>query len=282
MADETLRIIEPGIYSSIQDGGRRGFRKYGMPVSGAMDPYAFGILNKLLGNSPGAPAIEITGSWFSGEFLKDCSFALCGANPSADIDGKSTMMHRVVEVQKGSILQFNKMPVGIRTYLGISGGFIKSEFLGSMSMQKGERLKRGDVLCSNGQTFEPKPIENDFSYIKNDGNYSIKVRKGPDSDLFDSNISKNFLNNRFMVSKYSDRMGIRLDANENISGGPDGIITKPVFPGCIQLTKAGLPIIIMNDGQTTGGYPVIAVVERADLRIVGQLKAGDTLSFKGV
>ncbi|MBN1623596.1 MAG: biotin-dependent carboxyltransferase family protein [Clostridia bacterium] len=279
---ETFRIIEPGIYSSIQDGGRRGFRKYGMPVSGAMDPYAFNILNNLLGNRPVAPAIEITGSWFSGEFLRDCSFALSGANPGADLDGLPIVMNRVFEAQKGNVINFSRMHGGIRTYLGVSGGFVKQVFLGSMSMCRGERIKRGEILFSENLKTEPNETDFDFSYIRADGNYTIRVRKGPDSDFFDERILRNFLNDGFFVSRYLDRMGVRLDASENISGGPDGIVTKPVFPGCIQLTGAGMPIIIMNDGQTTGGYPVIAVVEREDLRIAGQLKAGDTLAFKSV
>ncbi len=282
MYKEIFKITEPGVYSSVQDEGRRGFRKYGMPVSGAMDPYAFSVVNNILGNEPGLPSIEITGSCFSGIFLMDCCFTLCGADPRAEIDGKPILMNSIVYVEKGSKIKFNEMKSGMRTYLGATGGFRRKEFLGSMSMGRGERLFSGDILSSTGIIREGNKVEFDFSYIRQDGKYTIRVRKGPDSDLFSRNILKNFRKIEFVVSKFMDRMGLRLEPNENISGGPDGIVTKPVFPGCIQLTKAGIPIIIMNDGQTTGGYPVIAVVEKSDLRIIGQLKPGDSLVFRSV
>lgn len=282
MSDAIFRVIEPGIYSSVQDGGRRGYRRYGMPLSGPMDPYAYAILNSILGNRENSAAVEVTGSWFSGEFLKDCRFAICGADPGATLDDITIPVNEVICAKSKSILKFHGMKSGIRTYIGVAGGFEGNVFLGSTSMPRGMRLGSGDILCSAGPAGNPGIVEHDFSYIKADGKYNVKVREGPDSDLFGKRIAKEFIKDSFKVSLHLDRMGIRLEPKEYLSGLSDGIVTKPVFPGCIQVTGSGMPVIIMNDGQTSGGYPVIAVIQKEDLRIIGQLKAGDLLSFKGV
>lgn len=279
MTREIFRIIEPGIYSSVQDGGRRGFRKFGMPLSGAMDPYAYNILNKLLGNEPGTACIEITGSWFLGEFLNDCSFVLSGAESGATLEGVNVRAGCVIDASKGSKLEFHGNNGGLRTYFGVSGGFSAKKMFGSMSMMKGQRLNKGDMLSRGNNFNEHLECSPDYSYINENGKYDIRIRKGPDSDLYKKHFIKDFIAGEYVVSPYSDRMGIRLDALMDIAGCPGDLVSKPIFPGCIQLTGSGNPIIIMNDGQTTGGYPVIAVVEKRDLRIAGQLKAGDTLVF---
>ncbi|HPJ21673.1 MAG TPA: biotin-dependent carboxyltransferase family protein [Clostridia bacterium] len=282
MSDSIFRVIEPGIHSSVQDGGRRGYRRYGMPLSGPLDPYAYAILNSILGNRENSAAVEVTGSWFSGEFLRDCSFALCGADPGATLDDAAIPVNEVICAKNSSILKFHGMKSGIRTYIGVAGGIEGNVFLGSTSMPRGKRLASGDILCFAGPVGNPDIVEHDFSYIRADGKYKVKVREGPDSVLLGKKITKEFIKDSFKVSLHLDRMGIRLEPKEYLSGLSDGIVTKPVFPGCIQVTGSGMPVIIMNDGQTSGGYPVIAVIQNEDLRIIGQLKTGDLLSFKGV
>ncbi|MCK5758268.1 MAG: biotin-dependent carboxyltransferase family protein [Clostridiales bacterium] len=276
-----IKILSPGIYSSIQDTGRRGFRKYGMPLSGAMDQYAFTAVNYLLGNQPNEASIEITGQGFSCELTEDAYICIAGADLGAIIENRDTKIRigEPILMQKGDVICFSKIIKGLRTYLQVKGGLERENIMGSRSMFKSERLSIGDILrkgkCSEG---EEKGNFN-FEYIRKDGNYNIRVRKGLDCELYPRNYIKTLTSGNYLVSLYHDRMGIRLKSQDLLSTIERNIITKPVFPGCIQLTGNGNPIIIMNDGQTTGGYPVWAVIVKEDLKIAGQLKSGDKVKF---
>ena len=276
-----IKILSPGIYSSIQDTGRRGFRKYGMPLSGAMDQYAFTAANYLLSNQPDEASIEITGQGFSCEFTEDAYICITGAELGAVIKNRDIEIRIGVPVslKKGDVVKFAKNIKGLRAYLQIKGGFDREQIIGSKSMFKGERLSIGDIL-RKGECSEGEDKENfNFEYIRKDGNYNIRVRKGPDSELYPRKYIKTLTSGNYLVSPYHDRMGIRLKSQDLLSTIERNIITKPIFPGCIQLTGNGNPIIIMNDGQTTGGYPVWAVIVKEDLKIAGQLKSGDKVKF---
>ncbi len=276
-----IKILSPGIYSSIQDTGRRGFRKYGMPLSGAMDHYAFTAANYLLGNQPNEASIEITGQGFSCELTEDACICITGADLGAIIKNRDIELRIGVPVSllKGDVIWFSKIIKGLRTYLQVKGGFERESIMGSKSMFKSEKLSIGDIL-RKGQCSEYEQKGNfSFDYIREDGLYSLRVKKGPDSELYPRNYIKTLTSGNYLVSPYHDRMGIRLKSQDLLSTIERNIITKPVFPGCIQLTGNGNPIIIMNDGQTTGGYPVWVVIVKEDLKIAGQLKSGDKVKF---
>ncbi len=184
-----------------------------------------------------------------------------------------------VSLLKGDVIWFSKIIKGLRAYLQVKGGFERENIMGSKSMFKSERLSIGDVL-RKGKCSEYEQKRNfSFDYIREDGLYNLRVKKGPDSELYPRNYIKTLTSGNYLVSPYHDRMGIRLKSQDLLSTIERNIITKPVFPGCIQLPGNGNPIIIMNDGQTTGGYPVWAVIVKEDLKIAGQLKSGDKVKF---
>ncbi len=276
-----IKIILPGIYSSIQDAGRYGYRKFGVPLSGAMDQYAFRKGNLLLGNNPGAAAIEITGPGFECEFLDNIKICVTGADLGAEILNKKTALNpgKPVLVKKGDIMKFSRMRCGLRAYIHVQGGIDVPLRLGSKSMYRGEKLVGGEIFqigeieAADGSGYYQN------SYIEEKGEYVIRFRQGPDAGIFPSKYLKRLENASFTVSKHYDRMGIRLSHDLQIVPIAKSIVTRPVFPGCIQLPGNGNPIIIMYDGQTTGGYPVWAVVEKKNMRIAGQLKSGDKVKF---
>lgn len=276
-----IKIISPGIYSSLQDVGRRGYRKYGMPLSGAMDPYALAAANYLLGNNPEEAAIEITGQGFSCEIIEDISICITGANLGAKLQNNDIKLKTGVplSMKKGDIIYFSKTIKGLRAYLQVKGGFDREQIMNSKSMLRGEKFLAGDIL-RNVKSIELEQKEKfDFEYIREDGSYNIRVRNGPDIELFPRKYIDALFSGSYLVSPYYDRMGIRLKLQDLILPLERNIITKPIFPGCIQLPGNGNPIIIMNDGQTTGGYPIWAVIVKDDLKIAGQLKSGDKVKF---
>ncbi len=278
---DMIKIILPGIYSSIQDNGRRGYRKFGMPLSGAMDPYAFRRGNLILGNKPGSAAVEITGHGFECEFQGDAKICVTGADLGVELKrgNKKINLGKIISVKKGERLNFTRTVCGLRAYMHIAGGIDSAVRMGSRSMQRSEKLNAGDKLgvLENSTGLSRGYYSN--SYIEESGDYILRVRKGPDANLFPDKYLKQLKKAVFTVSSYHDRMGIRLDHSIKIEPVVKSIVTKPVFPGCIQMPGNGSPIIIMNDGQTTGGYPIWVVIEKEDLRIAGQLKSGDNIKF---
>lgn len=276
-----MKIITPGIYSSIQDLGRRGYRKFGMPLSGAMDQYALIAANNILGNLIDEAAIEITGPGFSCEFNENTDICVTGADLGAVLKNhkQKISIGVTIKINKGDILFFSESVKGLRAYLQVKGGIKRALTMNSKSMFKGERLSRGELIGFGNEIREEGKDAFNFDYIKNDGNYEIRVKNGPDASVFPRKFLKSLLSNNYSVSLQYDRMGIRLKPHGNIQPIKKNILSKPVFPGCIQIPGNGKPIIIMNDGQTTGGYPVWAVIIKEDLRIAGQLKAGDKVKF---
>lgn len=276
-----IKIILPGIYSSVQDDGRRGFRAFGMPLSGAMDNYAFRAANIITGNEEGAAAIEITGAGFECEFGNNAEICITGADLGAiRLENKESItIGKIVRVKKGEKIGFSEIKRGLRAYLQVSGGIIRSKSLGSMSMYKEERLIAGDIIEIGSKSGVVSKEKFNFDYIDKNGTYNIRVRSGFDVRSFQHRYIKKLYDYEFTVGSQYDRMGIRMNSAAGPSTFVRAFITKPVFPGCIQMPGNGEPIIIMNDGQTSGGYPVWAVVENEDLRIAAQIKAGDKVKF---
>lgn len=149
------------------------------------------------------------------------------------------------------------------------------ELLGSMSMTRGNKLKSNLILLRGCLIEKQFIVTTDFSYIKEDGKYIVQVRSGPDSALYNKKQIMQFINMELKVTQSYNRMGVRFKQIDGNWKTEINFVTKPVFPGCIQITPNGTPILIMNDGQTTGGYPVIAVIDKKDMKKAGQLKFGD-------
>lgn len=284
-----ISVKSPGLHTTIQDIGREGYRRFGVPQSGVMDEYAARLANLLVGNEPKVQLLEISYTGPRLVFYEEAVIALTGADISAKFNGKAMVMYETTFVHKGDELTFGKLKSGCRAYLSIRGGFISDYVMESCSTysaagfggHKGRSLKKGDGLFYHqlkDNSPKVKIPEHMIPVFKN--KQTIRVLRGPE---WIGEEHKDLLEEKtFVVGKDADRMGIRLDGRllENFEKG--GMVSSPMAPGVIQMVPSGELIISMKDGQTTGGYPRVASIITADLGYVGQLSHRNEIKFKVV
>lgn len=278
-----ITVLNPGIYSTIQDFGRPGFANIGVPISGVMDSYSAKIGNQLLNNNREDAVVEITFGGCKFMFKKDMKICITGANFNMKIDDKETQMYSVLEVKKGSVLSFGKKVVGIRTYLCVQGGFLSEVVLTSKSyyngitvndiLKKGDQLKMDTYNSLNLQTFSK--IKIDKSHFKTN---EIECDKGPEFELLSEEQQKALTNNLFTISNDNNRVGYRLV--ELFKNQLTPILTSGVLPGTVQLTPSGKLIILMRDCQVTGGYPRILQLTESGINSLAQKSTNDKLQFR--
>lgn len=283
-----LTVIHPGIFTTIQDSGRFGFGKYGVPVSGAMDIESFKLANQLVGNPHHYPVLECTLQGGAYRFGSDTMIAITGAEMSPAINGKPIEVNCAHRVSKGDELILGFAEKGCRSYLAIHGLLQADRVMDSYSTYTlagfggyaGRALKKNDIL-----TWEPTAtVEFRTEILKTidlDKVHSVKVTLGTEWKWLDKEVQEQFFDSNFKVMNQSNRMGIRLDGHA-LKSPDQQMISSPVIPGIIQLPENGKPIILMKDGQTIGGYPRIAKVVDDDLWKLAQLKPGNSLSFRKV
>ena len=284
-----FRVIVPGALSTVQDLGRFGYQKSGMPCSGVMDQKAYESANQLVNNQKNEAVIEHTVFGGSYRFQSDTVIALAGADMKPSIDGKACPMYRPVFVPSGGILSLGAAVNGCRTYLAAAGGILVPPVLGSRSTNlkckiggfQGRALQSGDLL-DTGTLSVPFQQIKDLSLKAPVYSKEIKVRviEGPQSDYFTEKGINLFYSAPYTVSEQSDRMGCRLEgpAVESIHG--TDIVSDGIVFGSIQITSSGMPIVLMADRQTTGGYAKIATVITDDLPLLAQAVPGTTIHFQ--
>ncbi|MCK5811484.1 MAG: biotin-dependent carboxyltransferase family protein [Clostridiales bacterium] len=279
MIRQVFLIKNPGIYTLIQDGGRVGYRSFGVPISGALDEKALNQANYLVNNPKGYPGLEILSTGMELLALADCYVAFTGALATILVDKKVVKTYETLLIKKGQTIIIKTLKSGLRTYLGVHGGFVSDVIMGSVSINEqiliGSRLKRDEVL-STCKPFTDVLIKTIKKPVY-DNHY--KVILGPDNHKFSSKEIKKLFNNSYEVTNKLSRMGINL-LGEKIShiNGAD-VLSHPVMFGSIQIPANGQPIILLADGQTTGGYAVIGNICGDDLYKLGQTKAGDIMTF---
>lgn len=270
-----------GLYTSIQDLGRFGHRASGVPVSGAMDLISARTANILVDNKPGAAVLEITLQGPVLFFEMDTLFAITGAGFSPSVDTVPIPMNKVVMIKSGSMLRFGNAKYGVRAYLAVSGGFVASNKLGSVSMCKHitpkERLLKGAVLrcTSTTEMSKIKTIENDVTLFTET---QLDVYPGPEFETLSIAEKEKLLSTTFIVSRDSNRMAYKLNGLEGIQVSE--IITAPVQPGTVQLMPSGLCAVLMRDGQTTGGYARVLQLSDRAICVLSQKRAGSVVSFR--
>lgn len=286
------KVIKPGLFTTVQDLGRRGSQRYGMPVSGAMDSYAFVAANLLVGNSPNDACFEITLLGPELEFLANSQIAITGAALSPVVNGEEVVCWQTLQVHKGDVLSFGHPKDGGRAYLAARGGINSPVVLGSRSTYirggfggfQGRQLKMEDVIeiCKPSEVFKrgfalPQELIPHYGSEVN-----VEVVLGPQSDYFTEKGLKTFLSNVYKVTAESDRMGYRLEGSEVEQRGSFEMVSDAIPAGAVQVPRSGKPIIVMRDAQTTGGYPKIAVVTTPDISRLGQVKPNDKILFSKV
>lgn len=289
---QTILIKKGGPLTTIQDRGRFGFQKFGMPTAGAMDKYSYKIANLLVGNSKDEAVIEYTLKGPKIEFQEDAIISITGAKSKVTIDGQKIKMWKSHYIEKGSILEISRVEKGLRGYISFKSGLDLPKIMGSNSTYlrgklggyEGRKLQKGDQLNAkrqiNKKDFNKKVINQkdlpDFSQKE------IRVIMGPQDDYFTDKGIADFLNEDFEVSSQADRMGYRLRGKKIEHKDGADIISDGIAPGSIQVSGDGKAIIMLADRQTTGGYTKIATVISVDLDIISQKKPGDLITFRKV
>lgn len=291
----SLKVVRPGLFDTIQDFGRIGFMALGMPTAGAMDRIALSLANALVGNPLGTAGIEI--GVMGPDLLVEADsvrIALVGPLSPSLIEGpdaqpKPLDSDRSHLLKRGQILRVGMIEGSSTAYLAIAGGLAMPMFMGSLSTYsragvggfEGRKLAAGDVLPlvkESAAAGNECKLGAPFDY----GKGPVGVIWGPQDDYFSAKGRKTFIESEYKVSKEADRMGIRLDGPviEHAKGAD--IISDGIAPGAIQVPGAGLPIVLLGDRQTVGGYSKIATVASVDLPRFGRLLPGQTVRFEAI
>ena len=277
-----VKVLQPGLFSSIQDYGRFGNMKYGVPASGVMDRYAARTANLMLRNDANDAVLEMTMMGPKLEFSAATKIVISGANLSPKLNAREIENNTIIEIAKGDILSFGRRIFGCRAYLAISGGFTSEEILGSKSWYDGitkhQKLEKGmEVLFTEDAVSK---IET-FAALKFKGDYlkssEVKVYKGPEFDFLSEEQKSKLETLAFSIDQNNNRMAIQLQ--EELPNALEPIITGPVVPGTVQLTPSGKLIVLMRDCQTTGGYPRVLQLSDKGLRTIAQKLTNEKVNF---
>lgn len=270
-----IEIIQPGPFATVQDAGRPGYAALGVPRSGAFDRAALALANRLVGNDPDAPGIEITMGGLMLRAAVAMTIALTGAPCSGAAWG------RAASLPAGRQVRLGPPDHGMRSYLAVRGGVEVAAELGSCSHDTlsglgPPPLRAGDVLTVGPEPPAP-PAAVDAAAPRHGG--SIRIVLGPRDNWFEPDALRMLTGATWTVRAESNRVGVRLDGPPLPRRIRSELPSEPTWPGAIQVPGDGRPIVFGPDGPVTGGYPVIAVADAPGLDLIAQLRPGDEVSF---
>jgi biotin-dependent carboxylase-like uncharacterized protein len=282
----SLKVIRPGMLTTVQDLGRWGHQDAGVPVAGPMDTYSHRRANRLAGNPDGAAALEVTLLGPELESDSDVVCAVAGAQFALTVNGAPVDADRPFVAPAGARVRFGARRSGTRATLAVRGGFDVLATLGSratslvsrMGPFGGRALAAGDVLPIGAAG----PVGNRGAgppMTMPAGGARLRIVLGPHDAMFTPEAIGTLLGSRFTVTPQSNRMGYRLEGPAVRPLGAADILSDATPIGSLQVPASGQPILLMADRQTTGGYPKIATVISADLPLAGQLAPGDWIQF---
>ena len=290
--DPVVEVEDSGLLTTVQDRGRYGYQRYGVPVAGAVDALAYETANRLLENEPGAAALECTVKGPRLRCLRPVFVSVTGGELGVIVERDDLGVWKPPPwssffLRRGNVLTFEGRRSGARAYIAFAGGIDVPLVLGSRSTYltsgfgglSGRSLQAGDRLCvgTTSRTLSPKQAP----FLEDEGKETeLRIVWGPQEDYFTAAGRDTLVSSPFVVSDSADRMGYRLKGPPLEHHGPKEIVSDGMMTGAIQIPPDGLPIVMMADHGTTGGYPKIATVVSADLRKLGQLMPGDRLRFR--
>lgn len=274
-----LKIISPGLLTTIQDLGRYGYRSQGVPVSGAMDQAAAKLANALVQNNENEALLECTMMGPKIEFLSDTYIAVSGADVEIKIDGISQNINQTIAITCGSILQFGRLHYGCRFYISFASGIDVPLTLGSRSTDTISKI--GPKVIQRGDTLKfidssKKSLLVDYQPPSKNTSNEIVVYPGPEYDIIKD---INFSDLAFNIDPASNRMAYLLHSNINFAHSYE-MISSGVLPGTIQLTPSGQFNVLMRDAQTTGGYPRVLQVAEDSLDYLAQCRGRSEIKFE--
>jgi antagonist of KipI len=293
-----FRVIDPGLFSIVQDLGRHGYQRNGLSVSGAADKYSLRFGNLLLGNELNASAIEITLFGLHLEVLEECDIAVTGADLGMKINGGNGELWKVIRVKHGDRIRFRGGPTGCRAYFCVKGGINVPKIFGSRSTDtvveigglNGRPLKKGDEIpLSKPKTPAKQSKDTRWGKLVNPScipsytnGQTIRVILGPQDHMFTQNALEALVSNSYTVTPQSNNMGCHLEGEllEHVKSAD--ILSECIPEGSIQVPSSGKPIILLAGRRGIGGYTKIATVISVDIPKVAQMRPGDRLKFQTV
>lgn len=283
-----LKILNPGVLTTVQDAGRLGHQAAGFSVSGAMDPDALYMANVLVNNPANAACLEMVFMGVSLTFDRKTYFALTGADFSPTLNGMPVPMYQAVEVKAGDTLRCSIAQSGKYGYLAVAGGIDVPMVMDSRSTNlkcalggyQGRKLAAGDDLpLAVTGTFLDNFYKKHWQPVRYDNPVTLRVVPGPQAHYFTSEGLDTFTAGTYTLLPESDRMGARLSGPKVQAKDSVDIISDAIAFGSVQIPASGTPIIMLADRQTTGGYAKIGTVITPDLPKLVQCTAGAEIRF---
>lgn len=292
-----LRVVVPGLLTTVQDLGRTGFQRLGVAVSGALDPVSLRAANALVGNAPGTGALEAAylGPTFSIE-ADSVRLAVVGANAASDVLSEADAPHgvrygsmRTFCARRGEIVRIGSFSDSAVVYLAVEGGFAIDPVLDSVSTYarggfggwRGRALAAGDLVPLRSVAAGDRP-ECQLVGMNLAAPARYRAILGPQADYFSEGAIETLFETEYTVQPDSDRMGMRLAGPKLDHARGFNIVSDGIAPGSIQVPGNGQPVILLADRQTAGGYPKIATVVSADLPALGRTRIGAKIAFQQV
>ena len=279
----TLTIVEAGPLTTVQDTGRPGWAHLGVPRAGALDRPAADLANRLSGNDVSAAVLEATLGGVSFTVSDTTTVAVTGAEAVVTVDGRAVPWAEPVAVRAGQQVRVGRATRGVRSYVAVAGGLEAPVVLGSRStdtlayvgpgvLRDGDRVPLGApvgvpaAVDVGGVRRFPPPV-------------ALRVHVGPRADWFDEEALATLTSTPYTVTDHSNRVGLRLDGPALTRRRDGELASEGIVLGAVQVPPSGMPLVFLNDHPTTGGYPVVGVVDPADLWQCAQLRPGEQLRF---
>jgi antagonist of KipI len=287
-----IRVVAPGLLTTVQDLGRFGYGDLGVSPAGAADPLALRMGNRLVGNEEGAAALEMTLVGGAFAFERPAVVALSGSDFGARLGDSEAPSFRPLEAKAGEILRLGATRDGARAYLCVRGGIEARPVMGSASTHllvgigglEGRPLRSGDLLPI-GERIASAPFPGTLDPARLPGllrRNVLRATPAPQSGWFSREERGAFHASAYRVTEASDRMGLRLQGRALRASAERELVTEGVGPGAVQVPPDGQPIVLLVEHPTTGGYPKIANVISADFHALGQLRPRDAVRFEPV
>ncbi|WP_112262781.1 5-oxoprolinase subunit C family protein [Lentzea terrae] len=281
--NRSVTILHTGPQALIEDLGRPGNAHLGVPPSGAVDPYSLKLANRLVGNAETAAGLELLLGGLKIRANGSCTVAVTGPATEVRVNGRLADSHQPVHLEAEAVLEIGAPQTGLRNYLAISGGIDVPEELGSRStdllsgigpdpLQDNDVLPLGTPNVPAGADVVP-PHQVPQTLV-------IPILLGPRDDWFDD-AETQLQQGSWTVSERSNRVGARLNGTK-LNRRDGEIPSEGVITGAVQVPPDGQPVVFLNDHPTTGGYPVIGVVDRDHLRFLGQARPGTSVRFRPI
>ncbi len=284
----SVKVTTPGLFTTVQDFGRIGYQRFGVPVAGVFDRFAASVANWLVGNEANTAVLEV--SYLGPTLTSDVELqAAITGGAAATLDGEAVPCYQTFTWRPGQVLALGGLLSGVRAYLAVGGGWQVPQVMNSSATYvraslggyQGRQLQAGDELSVQPcEPVQPRRLPRAFWPVVRQ---SVRLRyvPGPQEDHFTPATVELFRSSTYQVAPASDRMGIRLQGTAVTPEIPD-IVSDAIVLGSIQIPKDGQPIIMGPDHQTTGGYPKIGTVLCADMNQLAQLRPGASVSWQAI